>query len=170
MTIEDANYLLGLAEANYEYYFKTKTDQQKIMLVHSWAFGLQDIPADIVMMAFLQEMTVCKYLPSVAEIREAVKELRAEAKDEVLKRADYRRMCQMLGEKCPEIQPTREDHIREYIIESTNHMDGQKSPKLRLNTILHGTSVPAIGSGRMGFLGDDQDGQSYPMLEGCGYD
>ena len=67
MTADDANKLLALAKANYSYAFKTMTKQEKIMLVQSWAFALQDIPADIVMLAFMQLLTTSKWLPTVAE-------------------------------------------------------------------------------------------------------
>lgn len=79
MTTEDANKLLALAKANYSYAFKTMTNQEKIMLVQSWAFALQDIPTDIVMLAFMQLLSTSKWLPTVAEIREQAGNLHHEA-------------------------------------------------------------------------------------------
>lgn len=79
MTADDANKLLALAKANYSYAFKTMTKQEKIMLVQSWAFALQDIPADIVMLAFMQLLSTSKWLPTVAEIREQAGHLHREA-------------------------------------------------------------------------------------------
>ena len=79
MTIQDANKLLALAKANYSYAFKTMSKQEKLMLVQSWAFALQDIPADIVMLAFMKLLSVSKWLPTVAEIREQVQRIYYEA-------------------------------------------------------------------------------------------
>ena len=79
MTTEDANKLLALAKANYSYAFKTMTNQEKLMLVQSWAFALQDIPTDIVMLAFMQLLSTSKWLPTVAEIREQAGNLHHEA-------------------------------------------------------------------------------------------
>lgn len=161
MTVEDANYLLGLAQANFGYAFRNMTDQQKIMLVHSWAFGLQDIPADIVMMAFMQLTTSCDWLPNVAKIREQVRKLRIEAKERASREEDIRRLFELTGRELPPKQDGRDDRIRQYIIDHTETLD--KGVGLELDTILSGTYATPIGSGQMGFSGylPPENGREY---------
>lgn len=151
MTAQDANYLLGLAQANFGYVFKDMTKQQKIMLVNSWAFGLQDIPADIVMLAFMQLVTTSKWLPTVAEIREQVRELGIKANENLNFGKDLERMCRWMGKEVPIRQDDGGDGMRRYIVENTKHLTGRGGPGLQLDTILRGRSMTAIGSGRMGF-------------------
>ena len=79
MTATEVNKLLALAKANYSYAFKTMSNQEKVLLVQSWTFALQDIPTDVVMMAFMQLLSKCKWLPTVAEIRQQAAKLHREA-------------------------------------------------------------------------------------------
>ena len=156
MTIEDANYLLGLAEANFGYVFRNMTDEQKVMLVHSWAFGLQDIPADIVMMAFMQLTTSCDWLPNVAKIREQVRKLRTEAKQYFSTDHALQALCENTGMKMTpkSADIKRRESIKRYIIDNTKSLDGDAG--LKLDTILEGSYITPIGTGRIGFseIGD----------------
>lgn len=149
MTIEDANYLLGVAQANYGYAFRNMDDDQKVMLVHSWAFGLQDIPADIVMMAFMQLTTTCDWLPKVKEIRDQVRKLRIEAKEYFSFLQSQKAMYEMLGEAWTPPALNREGTIKKYIIDNTESLD--KTTEITLNTALNGSYAVEIGSGRMEF-------------------
>lgn len=79
MTAAEVNKLLALAKANYSYAFKTMSNQEKVLLVQSWTFALQDIPTDVVMMAFMQLLSRCKWLPTVAEIRQQAAKMHREA-------------------------------------------------------------------------------------------
>lgn len=172
MTIEDANQLLGIAEANFNYAFKNMTHDQKVTLVKTWAFGLQDIPADIVMLAFMQLTTTSKWLPTVAEIREQVKDLNRQARRPLDDAENMRRLSRlyadMTGEALPESESeedTRENAIRRYIVRSTEHLSGQDGPGLQLDTMLTaGGYFTALGSGRIGFA--EIGGRSpYAMIE-----
>lgn len=138
MTISDANKLLALAKANYSYAFKTMSKQEKVMLVQSWAFALQDIPADIVMLAFMQLLSISKWLPTVAEIREQVQSLYYEANSTTY--------FDTMKPKNPRIEAARE-----YIASKTGTIRGDSKPKLSLDAILEGSYGLALGSGQMGF-------------------
>lgn len=151
MTGQDANYLLGLARVNYGYAFKDMTKQQKTMLVESWAFGLQDIPADIVMLAFMQLVTTSKWIPTVAEIREQVKTIGAKARENLSYGKDMELLVRHLGKKVHIRRDDGGDAIRRYIVEKTEHLMGDDGPGLQLDAILRGRSMTAIGSGQMGF-------------------
>lgn len=133
MTIQDANKLLALAKVNYSYAFKDMTNQEKVMLVNSWAFALQDIQADIVLLAFMRLLTVCKWLPTIAEIREQIQRLHSESSWEYSNR-----------EYTPKARAARE-----YINHNTNHLRGDDKPMLSLDTILNNGYVDMLGSGRM---------------------
>lgn len=147
MTPDDANKLLALAKANYSYAFKSMTKQEKIMLVQSWAFALQDIPADIVMLAFMQLLTTSKWLPTVAEIREKVKALYYEA--------SYR---DDLFPDTPEVR-----RAKEYIATHTSSLRGDgNSHKLSLDRILQGPYMARLGSGEMGFAAIEDGRTMYP--------
>lgn len=104
MTTEDANKLLALAKANYSYAFKTMTNQEKVMLVQSWAFSLQDIPTEIVMLAFMQLLSTSKWLPTVAEIREQAGRLNHEASSILWKIRSEAEMDRFIQEET-DIQP-----------------------------------------------------------------
>lgn len=104
MTTEDANKLLALAKANYSYAFKTMTNQEKVMLVQSWAFSLQDIPTEIVMLAFMQLLSTSKWLPTVAEIREQAGRLNHEASSILWKISSEAEMDRFIQEET-DIQP-----------------------------------------------------------------
>ena len=140
MTLEDANKLLALAKANYSYAFKTMSTQDKMLLVHSWAFALQDIPADIVMIAFMKLLSTSKWLPTVAEIREKVKKLYYESCDH----DEWARSEGLLPEESPQKKAARE-----YIQSQTSRLRGDTEPELGLDAILNGPMGYAIGSGAM---------------------
>lgn len=156
MTPSDANKLLALAKANYSYAFKTMTKQEMVMLVQSWAFALQDIPADIVMLAFMQLLTVSKWLPTVAEIREKVQKLYYEASytpeplDGLESKTERQR-----------------EQAKVYITNHTWQLRGDHAPELSLDAILSGPYSPAIGSGQMGFTAINGH-QDYLMPEAEG--
>lgn len=145
MTADDANKLLALAKANYSYAFKTMTKQEKIMLVQSWAFALQDIPADIVMLAFMQLLTTSKWLPTVAEIREKVKDM-------------YYQSAFSSTNLFPD--PPKVQKAKEYIAANAYRLRGDgDSHELSLDTILQGPYMANLGSGKMGFSAIE-DGQT----------
>lgn len=147
MTPDDANKLLALAKANYSYAFKNMTKQEKVMLVQSWAFALQDIPADIVMLAFMQLLTTSKWLPTVAEIREKVKELHYESTYSTSLFPDQ-----------PEVQKAKE-----YIAAHTYRLRGDdNSHELSLDQILQGPYTASLGSGKMGFSAIEEGQTMYP--------
>ena len=151
MTKDDANYLLGLAQANFGYAFKDMTKSQKVLMVNSWAFGLQDIPADIVMLAFMQLVTTSKWVPTVAEIREQVRHIGYQAREGLYygKGIEYLARVQ-LGQEV-HIHNADGDDIRRYIVEQTKHLMDQQDSGLQLDTIIRGRNMTALGSGQMGF-------------------
>lgn len=75
MTKQEVNKLLALMKANYSYAFKTMSQQDKYLLLNTWTFTLQDLNADVVMIAVMQLISVSKWLPTVAEIREKCQKL-----------------------------------------------------------------------------------------------
>ena len=152
MTIQDANKLLAIAKANYSYAFKSMTKQEKIMLVHSWAFALQDIPADVVLIAFMQLLTTSKWLPTVAEIRERVAGLNTEAA--------YSLASLMDGH-----EPKRIKAARDYIAQMTCDMRGDGPPMLSLDTILEGPYIPTLGSGTMDLQTIEGQYAALPAME-----
>lgn len=149
MTLDDANKLLALAKANYSGAFKTMSKQEKVMLVQSWAFALQDIPADVVLIAFMQLLTTSKWLPTVAEIREQVKSL-------------YYQSWPCDDRLYPD--PETVKRAKEYISRHTCDLRGDGLPGLTLDTILRGPYMGALGSGSMEIMGIDSGKGNYLEL------
>lgn len=149
MTADDANKLLALAKANYSYAFKTMSKQEKVLLVQSWAFALQDIPADIVMLAFMQLLTTSKWLPTVAEIREKVKDMY------------YQSAYQ--NDLFPEAESVR--RAKKYIADHTGNMRGDGDAGISLNAILNGPYMAALGSGEMRLFGGQEKYLDMPETE-----
>ena len=140
MNVEEANQLLALVKANYNYAFKNMGKQEKVMLVKSWAFVLQDIPADIVALAFMQLVSTHKWLPTPAEIRDQVRELYYSAA--------YQDVCG--GSVIVDEQAER---ARRYIVDQTSHLRGDHATQLSLDTILHRGYGKSLGTGKMEFWG-----------------
>ena len=148
MTMDDANMLLALAKANYSYAFKGMSQAEKVMLVKSWAFALQDIPADIVMLAFMQLLTTSKWLPTVADIRAKVKDLYMDVK------------CSRTKNDSPYVQAAKK-----YIDEHTWQYRGDgKTCELSLDDILSGAHMVPLGTGNMGFLGAPGDDEGEVVI------
>lgn len=159
MTIDDANDLLGTAAGAYSYAFRGMSTEQKVQMVQSWAFGLQDIPADIVMLAFMQLTTTSKWIPTVAEIRERVLALRAEAADQLDAEESARRVAIMLGKEPPRPEDPTGDAVRRYIVENTKHLSAKTGQGLGLDKILEvHRYMTALGSGKMGFAAEEIQG------------
>lgn len=137
MTLDEANTLLGLAKANYSYAFKQMSKQEKIMLVQSWAFTLQDIPADIVTLAFMQLVAVSKWLPTPAEIREQVKKLYFSAATHGLYGTG--------------VTDKQADRVRKYITDNTHHLRNDGLAELSLDTILARGYGYSLGTGQQEF-------------------
>lgn len=139
MTLEEVNKLLALVKVNYNYAFKSMTEQEKVMLVKSWSFALQDIPADIVTLAFMQLVSTHKWLPSPAEIREQVRDLYYSAA--------YQDTCGMDGEG-----DEQAERVRRYIVDKTSHLRGDRAAQLSLDAILHRGYGRSLGAGGREFL------------------
>lgn len=92
-------------------------------MVKTWAFVLQDIPADICTLAFMQVMAVSKWLPTPAEIREQCKRMYVEA-------STYH----FTHPNLPKDE--QGDRVRQYICDSTQHLSGPGAPELSLDTIM----------------------------------
>jgi len=155
VTKQEVNKLLALMKANYSYAFKTMSQQDKYMLLNTWTFTLQDLPADVVMIAVMQIISTSKWLPTVAEIREQCKKLYYEA-------TPYNNPIDWLDEEdrrkygIPE--PTQEEIEAEkcrkaklnYIQNATSHLRGDRQPQLTLHSILSSPAFAGIGDGRSG--------------------
>ena len=62
MTIQDVNQLLAIMKANYSYAFKAMSPNERYMLLGTWAVTLQDLPADVVMLAVMQLVSQSKWI------------------------------------------------------------------------------------------------------------
>ncbi len=159
MTKQEVNKLLALMKANYSNAFKSMSQQDKYLLLNTWTFTLQDLNADVVMIAAMQLISTSKWLPTVAEIREKCRELYYAAslgRDEVM---------QWVIDEGAATQDQitafqRREQTRRYIANATNHLRGntEKSAELTLDSILDNPTFRGLGAGQSGFamLGEAQ--------------
>lgn len=148
MTKPEVNKLLALMKANYSYAFKCMSQQDKYLLLNTWTFALQDLNADVVMIAVMQLISVSKWLPTVAEIREKCKSLyytAAYAPDEP-----------MIEEGASSEQAGRKKRAMEYIANATKHLRGEPTTELKLDYILENPAFISLGAGKSSFemIGD----------------
>lgn len=151
MTTEDVNQLLAIMKANYSYAFKTMSQEEKYMLLCTWAVTLQDLPTDIVMMAVMQLVSKSKWLPTVAEIRAACREMHyaAATPDTVFD--------MMVAAGMPVTPEQQREHElleakRRYIAEATKHLRNEDTGGLTVNHLLANPALDGIGTGQPSFL------------------
>lgn len=149
MTKSEVNKLLALMKANYSYAFKNMSRQEKILLLNTWAFTLQDLDAGVVMIAVMQLISTSKWLPTVAEIREKCKDLYYEASF---------RECDVFFDDLPE----SEKAAYRAIADKTSRLRGDGPAKLTLGAMLHNPQIAALAAGqqRMELL-DSADGEAW---------
>lgn len=172
MNTQETNKLLALMKANYSYAFKSMSQQDKYLLLNTWAFALQDLNADVVMIAAMQLISESKWIPTVAEIRKKCQSLHYSA----LKRDDLTEIMIAEGMLSPEETDAynRKKQAREYIANATRHLCSEETG-LKLDAILDNQAFTGIGAGKssLSMLGDakyqlpdgrveGEDEQSYP--------
>ena len=151
MTTEDVNQLLAIMKANYSYAFKTMSQEEKYMLLCTWTVTLQDLPTDIVMMAVMQLVSKSKWLPTVAEIRAACREMHyaAATPDTVFD--------MMVAAGMPVTPEQQREHElleakRRYIAEATKHLRNEDTGGLAIEHLLANPALEGIGTGQPSFL------------------
>lgn len=151
MTTQDVNQVLAIMKANYNYAFKNMSQEEKYMLLCTWTVTLQDLPADIVMLAVMQLVSQSKWLPTVAEIRENCREIHYAA---ATPDTAYDMMVASGMSVTPEQQREhdRREAKRKYIAEATKHLRNEDHGALTLDSLLVNPAFEGIGTGRPSFL------------------
>lgn len=151
MTTQDVNQVLAIMKANYNYAFKNMSQEEKYMLLCTWTVTLQDLPADIVMLAVMQLVSQSKWLPTVAEIREKCREIHyAAAMPDTVFDIMLANGMQFTPEQLQE-HDSREAK-RKYIAEATKHLRNEDNGALTLDSLLVNPAFEGIGTGRPSFL------------------
>ena len=121
------------------------------MLLCTWTVTLQDLPTDIVMMAVMQLVSKSKWLPTVAEIRAACREMHyaAATPDTVFD--------MMVAAGMPVTPEQQREHElleakRRYIAEATKHLRNEDTGGLTVNHLLANPALDGIGTGQPSFL------------------
>lgn len=151
MTTEDVNQLLAIMKANYSYAFKAMSQEEKYMLLCTWTITLQDLPTDIVMLAVMQLVSKSKWLPTVAEIRAACREIHYAA---ATPDTAFDMMVATGMTFTPEQQREHErlEAKRRYIAEATKHLRNEDTGGLTVNHLLTNPALEGIGTGQPSFL------------------
>ncbi len=151
MTTQDVNQILAIMKANYNYAFKNMSQEEKYMLLCTWTVTLQDLPADIVMLAVMQLVSQSKWLPTVAEIREKCREIHNAA---ATPDTTFDMMLANGMQFTPEQQREhdRREAKRKYIAEATKHLRNEDNGALTLDSLLVNPAFQGIGTGRPSFL------------------
>ncbi len=151
MTTQDVNQILAIMKANYNYAFKNMSQEEKYMLLCTWTVTLQDLPADIVMLAVMQLVSQSKWLPTVAEIREKCREIHYAAA------TPDTAFDMMVANGMPVTPEQQREHDRrevkrKYIAEATKHLRNEDNGALTLDSLLVNSAFEGIGTGRPSFL------------------
>ena len=151
MTTQDVNQILAIMKANYNYAFKNMSQEEKYMLLCTWTVTLQDLPADVVILAVMQLVSQSKWMPSVADIREKCREIHYAA---ATPDTAYDMMLANGMQFTPEQQREhdRREAKRKYIAEATKHLRNEDNGTLTLDSLLVNPAFEGIGTGRPSFL------------------
>ena len=121
------------------------------MLLCTWTVTLQDLPTDIVMLAVMQLVSKSKWLPTVAEIRAACRDMHyaAATPDTVFD--------MMVAAGMPVTPEQQREHElleakRRYIAEATKHLRNEDTGGLTVNHLLANPAFEGIGTGQPSFL------------------
>lgn len=153
MTRQEVNKLLALMKANYSYAFKTMSQQDKYLLLNTWTFTLQDLSADVVMIAVMQLISESKWLPTVADIRKKCRSLYYSASCpgnflDDLPEEDWEK-CGITPPSRKQIEESqRREAMRKTIMNATCHLLGNEEAGLSLETILSNPAFTGIGTGK----------------------
>ena len=134
MTKQEVNKLLALMRANYGSAFKGMSQPDKYLLLNTWTFTLQDLDANIVMIAAMELISTSKWLPTVAEIREQCKKLHYEA---------VGAMCDYHYDALPEWKKKAYCSIAE----KTNRLRGDGTAEMTLDVMLDDPELAALATG-----------------------
>ena len=151
MTTQDVNQILAIMKANYSYAFKHMSQEEKYMLLCTWTVTLQDLPADVVMLAVMQLVSQSKWLPTVAEIREKCRKIHYAA---ATPDTAFDMMVASGMSVTPEQQREhdRREAKRKYIAEATKHLRNEDNGALTLDSLLVNPAFEGIGSGKPSFM------------------
>ena len=151
MTTQDVNQILAIMKANYNYALKNMSQEEKYMLLCTWTVTLQDLPADIVMLAVMQLVSQSKWLPTVAEIREKCRDIHYAA---AMPDTAFDMMVANGMPVTPEQQREhdRREAKRKYIAEATKHLCNEDHGALTLDSLLVNPAFEGIGTGRPSFM------------------
>ena len=151
MTIQDVNQLLAIMKANYSYAFKAMSPDERYMLLGTWTVTLQDLPADVVILAVMQLVSQSKWMPTVAEIREKCREIHYAA---AMPDTTFDLMLAHGMQFTPEQQREhdRREAKRKYIAEATKHLRNEDNGALTLDSLLVNPAFEGIGTGRPSFM------------------
>ncbi len=166
MTTQDVNQILAIMKANYNYAFKNMSQEEKYMLLCTWTVTLQDLPADIVMLAVMQLVSQSKWLPTVAEIREKCREIHYAA---AMPDTTYD---MMLANGMPVTFEQQREHDcreakRKYIAEATKHLRNEDNGALTLDSLLVNPAFEGIGTGQPRFVLQGGGQRENLRVRGC---
>ena len=128
MNKQEVNNLLALLKVNYSYAFKAMSRDEKVLMLNSWTFALQDLDADIVTLAVMKLLTVSKWVPTVAEIRKKVQAMYFEAMNDL--QVEPWEECLYSREQIASIRAMQDNIIRQ-----CGPLRGDREPELSLRDI-----------------------------------
>lgn len=79
MKREDTIKVLSVLKAAYPNFYKNMSKEEAMGAINLWTMQLSNIPCDIVLMAVNKIIATSKWPPSIAEVREKIKDLYYEA-------------------------------------------------------------------------------------------
>jgi hypothetical protein len=81
MNRKETAQVLAILKAAYPNFYKNLTPEDAQGIVGVWSMQFADMAADIVLMALNKAISICKYPPSVAEVKEKISSIHWEAQE-----------------------------------------------------------------------------------------
>jgi len=118
MTEQEALAILSVLKAAYPGSYKEVGKQEAYGVVRLWAAQLSDAPAELVSLAVRRLISVKKFLPTIAEVREQIAGIRAEAEQILTSRDDRKRLRARTGKGGDMPEPDKLEAMAAQICES----------------------------------------------------
>lgn len=92
MNKKEAAQILSILKAGYPNHYKNLTQEDALGIVSMWSMQFADMSAEVVLMALNKAISVNKYPPTIAEVKEKIKSVHWEAYEMIEKHRNYNKL------------------------------------------------------------------------------
>ena len=135
MTKKEAVQVLAILKAAYPNFYKNVSQEEAQGTISVWCMHFADMPAEIVLMALNKHISVVKYPPSIAEIKDKITSIHWEA---------YGKVFQAFGE---EQLTEEEEQLYRRIYKATENYKYENRIEPTIKQMVGGTQVKQLTEG-----------------------